>query len=748
MLASPLMSTLPLGYPHRGSGGQSGGSAQALRTRIRAVISTPVALAGALLAALLYAAFAHGAAGSPAELRLQVAIAALAAIAGAGLLWSGTLRFSAPALALTGVGLLASFALWSGVTLLWSVAPDQTWIELNRVLTYVIVLCLAIALGASHRLAVTLISKGFLVLAMAVTIYALGQELAPGLHVTGLFDLNQTGQVPRLQEPFGYWNALALFLAMGVPSALALAIDVSRGARSRLGALLAVELMVLAIGFTYSRGGVLALVVGLAVGVALSGARLRSLMWLIVVLVCTAPPLIFGLFSHPLTAANVALGQREIAGGELAAVLLGSVVVLALGGWKVLRLERRIEVGPERTQRIGHGLLALVGVALVAGVLAAAFSARGLDSTVSHAWSNFTATSGTSVDDPNRLISADSGHRWVWWKEAAGAFSDRPAGGWGAGSFRVVQPLYLHDGPRVNQPHSVPLQFLAETGIVGALLAIGGFALLLGTGVGTVRRRAAGGERMLAAALLAGAVAYAVHCFYDWDWDIPGVTLPAVVFLGVLAGARGRRASERSPLGAASRPVHDGTGWGPGTGVRALSLGALTFVLCSFTLSVVLPNLAASKASSAVVAAGSSSARLAHAQSEAELASRLDPLSDAGPRAEAVIAIHRGALVQARADLLEAIGRNPSDIQAWSALSSTEQSLNELGPALRSAHQVLVLDPQLGGKVAATLFDVENLLAVPPRSSATAVRTPLPSRSAPGATVPLQDLPRQSGSAR
>ena len=33
----------------------------------------------------------------------------------------------------------------------WSVAPDQTWIELNRAITYVIVLCLAIALGASDR---------------------------------------------------------------------------------------------------------------------------------------------------------------------------------------------------------------------------------------------------------------------------------------------------------------------------------------------------------------------------------------------------------------------------------------------------------------------------------------------------------------------------------------------------------------------------------------------------------------------
>jgi hypothetical protein len=57
---------------------------------------TPVVLAAALLALVLYAAFSHGAVGSPPEARLQVVLSAIAALAGGAWLWSGTLRFSAP----------------------------------------------------------------------------------------------------------------------------------------------------------------------------------------------------------------------------------------------------------------------------------------------------------------------------------------------------------------------------------------------------------------------------------------------------------------------------------------------------------------------------------------------------------------------------------------------------------------------------------------------------------------------------
>lgn len=682
---------------------------QIAESRSRVALDTPLAVAAGLLLMILYAAFDHGAVGLSVDTRLEVAVAAIAVVAAAGWLLAGTLRFGAPRAALAGTGLLAAFACWSGITLLWSVAPDQTWIELNRAITYVIVLCLAIALGASRQRLAPLLAKGFLAIALAVTVYALGQKLFPGLHLSGVFNLNQTGPLPRLQEPLGYWNALALFIAMGVPVALALAVDSARALRSRLAAACAVELMLLTIGFTYSRGGLLALALALVVAVAASGERLRSLLWLAAALLATVPPLAFGLSAHALTAAGVSLSSREGAGAILTGILVASLAGLLAAGRGLLALEPRLSIAPDRARRLRRLGAAAVAVLVLGGVLAAALSSRGLPGTISHAWNSFTRTQAASNYNPNRLLSADSENRWVWWKEAAGAFSDRPLGGWGAGSFGVVHLLYRRNTLPVQQPHSVPLQFLAETGVVGALLALGALTLLLGVAARGVRRRTSGTDRLLAAALLAGAVAYVAHSLYDWDWNIPAVSLPALVFLGVLAGAAHRPGTPRLD--------------GPGLGARALWLGALALWLSVFALSALLPNLAASKASAAVVEAGSSSPGILYAaQSSAALASSLDPLSDAGLLAEATIAVHRGQLARARDYLRQAVGREPTDRLAWNQLAQVDLFLRDAAGAALAAQREAALDPE--GPAAKLILRAG--LSAPPRQSATSTQTPVP----------------------
>ena len=355
-------------------------------------------------------------------------------------------------------------------------------------------------------------------------------------------------------------------------------------------------------------------------------------------------------------------------------------------------------------------LLSAVGVLVVAGVLAVAVSSRGIGGTVSHAWHSFTATRSASNYDPGRLLSADSQNRWVWWKEAAGAFSDRPVGGWGAGSFPVTHLLYRRDTLSVAQPHSVPLQWLAETGAVGALLAIFGYGLLLVAGVRVLRRRAPSRERLLMASMVAAAVAYALHAFYDWDWDIPAVTLPVMLFLGVVVGSAAR--------GRGSEPTTSSGPW-----LRLTTLAALTLCLCVFAVSAALPSLAASQASSAILAAaGDSSGGVQSAQQQASTAGDLDPLSDSGPRAEATIAQRRLQLKQARAFLLEAVSREPSDSGAWESLAYTDLELGDTAAGTKAAARSLALDPRgqaaanFAGHIAASV----GLLQLPPKDSATA----------------------------
>jgi hypothetical protein len=438
------------------------------------------------------------------------------------------------------------------------------------------------------------------------------------------------------------------------------------------------------------------------------------------VCLASAPPIVVGLMSHKLTAAGVSLGTRELAGLELAALLIACLMLLVLAARRLMYLERRTRVSALGARRIGRSLVAVAAATLAIAVLAVTLSPRG-----SHAWSSFTTTRATSVTNPSRLLSADSENRWVWWKEAAGAFSDRPLGGWGAGSFGVVHLLYRRDTLSVQQPHSVPLQLLAETGIVGALLVLGAFALLLMAGVAATRRRSTEHGRLLAAALLAGAVAYAVHELYDWDWNIPGLTLPVLVFLGTLGGSLGR-SRPRITLPGDVRITPPGRLWSQwaahGKIARGAAVAVTVLCMAAFAVSVVVPRLAATKASQALAAAAASPDGLRSALATALDASRLDPLSDAGLRAASTIALRLGRTADARRFLLQALRRDPTDGQAWQQLVFEDFALGSGQEALAAAQRARALDPRSANAVALAQGALVTL--APPAASATARATP------------------------
>jgi hypothetical protein len=63
-----------------------------------------------------------------------------------------------------------------------------------------------------------------------------------------------------------------------------------------------------------------------------------------------------------------------------------------------------------------------------------------------------------------------------------------------------------------------------------------GFGLLL-TGVGWGARRALRRRRELAAGSLAIGVVWLLHATIDWDWQLPAVTLPALLAAAALVAA-------------------------------------------------------------------------------------------------------------------------------------------------------------------------------------------------------------------
>jgi O-antigen ligase len=112
---------------------------------------------------------------------------------------------------------------------------------------------------------------------------------------------------------------------------------------------------------------------------------------------------------------------------------------------------------------------------------------------------------------------------------AISSWADNPIHGLGSGGFQVE---WLKQRDRVDKSgdaHSLYLETLAELGVAGFVFLM---AFLFGTAAAVVRlHRVAPGP---ATALAGGLAAWAVHAGLDWDWEMPAVTLPALM-LGAAA---------------------------------------------------------------------------------------------------------------------------------------------------------------------------------------------------------------------
>ncbi len=675
----------------------------------------PAALATALALAATYAAFAAGATRYPQETRLQVLLALTALAATVSWAVGGGVRLRLGRPAAVGLALVVALAAWSALSLGWSITPDRTWLEANRAIAYALVVALALAVGASDPRAIERTTLLLLGSAVLVAANAFATKALPAVTLGGLVDFDRAGGLSRLRAPLGYWNAVALVCALALPAALRVACDRSRGHPGRAAALVAALLLVCVIGLTYSRGGLLAVATAAVVLTVTGGARLRGLLTLAAVALASLPVLAVA-FARPGTAQNGAeLAQRAADGRVLLLAFVLCALLLVAAGLVAWRLERRVRWSAARTRALFRVAATLAAFGVLLGVAGLAVSDRGLPGTVADRIEAFTEPSRDDAFDPGRLVTTTSGNRWVWWKEALGAWSDRPVGGWGAGSFRATHLRYRVDELSVTQAHSVPLQFLAETGLVGLLLYAGALGALGFAAVRRVRALGAGRERDFAGAALAAVAAWVVHGFYDWDWNIPGATLPALVLLGVLAGgAAGERVRAVLPGRPADRPA-----------APALVVAAAALVLSLVAASSVLPSWADGKASDAQVAvrAGSDEAALLEAAAASDLAARLDPLALRPLLASAAIARRRGRPLEARAFLLEAVERQPDSAEAWLNLAATAFLLADRVGFERAALRALELDPRSPRARSAALAAVAY--RQPPGASATAVGTPL-----------------------
>src|SRR6202030_419973 len=133
----------------------------------------------------------------------------------------------------------------------------------------------------------------------------------------------------RLQEPFGYWNAIGLTAAMGVICCMWL--GARRAGHALLSALAypAMGVLMLTLLLAYSRGALAALAIGLILWFGMVPLRLRSAAVLIAGSLGAAAVAAWDFSTHALSAENVPLSERAVAGHQLGALIVAMVLALA-----------------------------------------------------------------------------------------------------------------------------------------------------------------------------------------------------------------------------------------------------------------------------------------------------------------------------------------------------------------------------------------------------------------------------------
>ena len=320
--------------------------------------------------------------------------------------------------------------------------------------------------------------------------------------------------------------------------------------------------------------------------------------------------------------------------------------------------ERHVSAGVGIRRAYG-ALLATIGIAALVIALA---QAGGPGKVVRRGWHSFTAPPihvSVGQKENKRLFTLSSNGRITLWGAAWHEAQAHPVLGGGAGSYASWWLVHRKAPQQVLDAHSLYLQTLAELGPVGLAFLVLALALPIGVAF-RVRRRP------LVPFALAAYLAWTIHVVGDWDWQLPGVTLPAVLIGAALI------VSGRPEEGKLLHPR-----------VRlAAAIAAGLGVLVAFFM--VLGNVPLTRASSAADRANwRESAR------EARTAERWLPWSGEPWRllGEADLALRN--LPAARRALETAIDKEPKNWQLWFDLSAAEK-----GPAAANAlHRAAELNP-------------------------------------------------------
>jgi O-antigen ligase len=575
-------------------------------------------------------------------------------------------------------GLIAALCAWTFASVFWAPSAENAFNEFNRVSLFLgvfVVVTVAVRRASFNRWC-----DGLALGISLVTFIALISRFFPGsFSDQGLKKLHSVAH--RLSFPLGYWNGLAIFVALGLPLLLRIAVSSKKPAVRAL-AVAPIPAIASVVFLASSRGGIITAFAGILVFFLLGERRWvagAALLWgaagsvAAIILLNSYNELVNG----PL---GTSLEKSE---GRSAALFVPLFCALAGVGYAVGR-EAATRLAQKDDSRhmpwwLGRATVTLAVVIFLTGIA------------VSHPVRQFQAfkrppaTIPTSNFAAKHLRSGSGSGRWQFWTASIHQWENHPLLGNGAGSYEEWWTKHMPADYKqpVKDAHSLYIESLGELGVLGFALTLS--LALVGIGIGVRRSRRSSGERRLTLATLTAVfAAFSVAAGIDWMWELTVVAGVGIVVLALLSSAAVTAPSPPQLVRAdESRYMRQRR-----FGFVVASLVGVWILICAQGVPL-LTQLRIKDSHDY-----SSSGKMAEAFRAAMDARNIQPWASSPYLQLALVTRDEGLYKQAHMWIERAISRDPTDWHLWFAASSIDTKLGNIRSAEQSLSRARSLNPR------------------------------------------------------
>src|SRR3954451_12918013 len=411
---------------------------------------------------------------------------------------------------LAALGALAGYTGWIAPSTTWAALEGPAAADMERAILYLGAF-IAVAAAFRPRSAARAVEPGLAAGAFVITGYGLVGRLLPGIvhqHATA-------SSAGRLDQPLTYWNATGALAALGLVLCTRIAGDNDRRGELRAAAAAAAVPLPAGVYLSFSRGALAALAAGIIVLLVAAPSWIQLRAAAICLEAGALGAAACAVFAS-VRGVSGSLHTRETRG---AVVFVALVALMAIAAGLALWARRAERAG---TTRLGPlplprwAPLAAAGL-VIAIVVAPVVIAKG------------TSTATPTAGETSQRFGSVGSNRYEYWKVALKVAAAHPVAGVGTSGFAVEWLKRRDIADAAHDAHSLELETLAELGLVGFVLLCG-----LRFSVALAARRVHRYDPGLAAGPIAALSLWTLHAAIDWDWEMPALTLLAVVLAGTL----------------------------------------------------------------------------------------------------------------------------------------------------------------------------------------------------------------------